>query len=316
MAEGAKGGGEVASLDLMRSPSRDLFVNASFRFGRFDCDPEHALWRVDNRSGPWPLIAFPGTPVEIMQADFPAVIATTGCMVLYNPYRPYRRRLIDRRGDHCVFLGIAPALLRELLVEHDPAAADRSAPFVRASGSLGPRARLDQALLLRALERSASVDAVAVEEALLELCVGALVGERPRQRPATVRGRHREVARALARHLATSFHERQDLQDISSAVGVSTFHAARVFRAVTGETIHGYRHALRLFAVLERLGEPRVELTELALEHGFASHSHLTTAFRQAFGAPPSYWRARLQRSSLAALADARRLVPRARARF
>ena len=85
-----------------------------------------------------------------------------------------------------------------------------------------------------------------------------------------------------------------------------------MFRACTGRTIHGYRHCLRLHAALQRLDDAGADLTDLALETGFCSHSHLSAAFQRAFGAPPSRWRGRLGAARLRALAgllwaDARR---------
>jgi len=41
----------------------------------------------------------------------------------------------------------------------------------------------------------------------------------------------------------------------------------------------------------QRLAEGNGDLTGLALELGFSSHSHLTDAFRHAFGVPPSEYR-------------------------
>jgi AraC-like DNA-binding protein len=51
-----------------------------------------------------------------------------------------------------------------------------------------------------------------------------------------------------------------------------------------------YRLRLRLLASLERVraGDP---LVDIALAHGFSSHSHFSAAFRAAFGMTPSAWR-------------------------
>jgi AraC family transcriptional regulator len=70
-------------------------------------------------------------------------------------------------------------------------------------------------------------------------------------------------------------------------VRVSVFHLCRTFRAVTGQTIHAYRTQLRLRAALERV-EYASDLSAVALDLGFSSHSHFTAAFRRAFGVTPS----------------------------
>jgi AraC family transcriptional regulator len=288
----------------LAEPITMLHEGARIRIGRFDCDAGHSRWSIDNQVGPWPLLAFPGTPVEIAQAGQREVVATSNHVVLYNPGQVYRRRLVDPRGDHCVFLAVDGGLLAELGEAVDPALADRGErPFTAAWAPVGSEAVLATSVLVRHLEASAGAerDLVVVEESLLRV-LGAVFARRapphPRGRPREAE-RRAEQARALERELAASFREPRSLDELAASVGISPFHATRVFRQHTGLTIHGYRHRLRLQAVLERLGEARVDLTALALETGFCSHSHLTEAFRRAFGAPPSRWRGRIGRGHL-----------------
>lgn len=267
--------------------------------GRFDCDPGHPRWSTDNQIGAWPLLAFPGTPVEIAQAGHHEVVATSNRVMLYNPGQVYRRRLVDPRGDHCVFVSVHGELLAEVGAVTDPALAERrDRPFTAASRPADPAAVLAVSLLARHLEALAAPerDPLMVEESLLCVLAGVLTyaeAPHPRGRPREA-ARRAELARALERELASSFREARSLARLAASVGTSPFHATRVFRRHTGLTIHGYRHRLRLQAVLERLGDAHVDLTELALETGFSSHSHLTEAFRRAFGAPPSRWRGRI----------------------
>lgn len=276
--------------------------------GRFDCDPGHPRWSTDNFIGTWPLLAFPGTPVEIAQSGHREVVATSNHVVLYNPGQVYRRRLVDPRGDHCVFVTVDGELLAELGAAIDPALADRrDRPFEAASRPADPDAVLAVSLLVRHLEpaapgeRDTMRDTMMVEESLLRVLAAVLArvdAPRPRGRAREV-ARRAELSRAIERELASSFCEARSLQQLAASVGTSPYHATRVFRAHTGLTIHGYRHRLRLQAVLERLGDARVDLTELALATGFSSHSHLTEAFRRAFGAPPSRWRGRIGQGHL-----------------
>jgi AraC-like DNA-binding protein len=69
------------------------------------------------------------------------------------------------------------------------------------------------------------------------------------------------------------------------------FHFARIFQHGTGLPIHRYLTQLRLRASLDRLAEGRGDLTALALDLGFSSHSHFTGLFRKAFGKTPSEFR-------------------------
>jgi AraC family transcriptional regulator len=45
---------------------------------------------------------------------------------------------------------------------------------------------------------------------------------------------------------------------------------------------------VRLLLALERLEDGERDLSRLALDLGYSSHSHFTAAFRRSFGTPPS----------------------------
>ena len=69
----------------------------------------------------------------------------------------------------------------------------------------------------------------------------------------------------------------------------SPYYLSRVFRAEARVPLHSYLNRLRLRASLEFLLRfPKEALSEIALEHGFSSHSHFSAAFHTEFGIPPS----------------------------
>jgi AraC-like DNA-binding protein len=106
------------------------------------------------------------------------------------------------------------------------------------------------------------------------------VGPRPRT--------WRQLAEELRHLVATRFSERLTLEDMASAVHTSPFHASRVFRAVTGETLHRHLNRVRLRTALFELEHAAGRLTHVALSVGFSSHSHFTNAFQLEFGCAPS----------------------------
>jgi AraC family transcriptional regulator len=53
-------------------------------------------------------------------------------------------------------------------------------------------------------------------------------------------------------------------------------------------TLHDYRLELRLRLLLERVAQPRAQLSRIALELGFSSHSHLTATLRHRADMTPS----------------------------
>jgi len=84
-------------------------------------------------------------------------------------------------------------------------------------------------------------------------------------------------------------------EDVAAAVGVSQFHLARVFRAETGTSLHQYLLRIRMERALTRLGEGERQLSRLALELGFSSHSHFSAVFRRHFGESPARARAAMR---------------------
>jgi AraC-like DNA-binding protein len=93
-----------------------------------------------------------------------------------------------------------------------------------------------------------------------------------------------EVRRVMAR-LATRPGHRSTLDQLAADVGLTRFTLARAFRRATGRTVHRYREDNRLAHAVQRLDE---DLTELALDLGFSSHSHFTARFRARLGLTPS----------------------------
>jgi AraC family transcriptional regulator len=148
---------------------------------------------------------------------------------------------------------------------------------------------------LRAARPDGIDAALAADEAALTLLragLQAAAATRPRQRrrPQTDLA-HLDMIAAVREVIASSLGAPLTLAAIAARVHTSPFHLARVFRAFTGTSIHRHRAQLRLRTALDRLGDGERDLSRLALELGFASHSHLTDSFRREFGAPPSRYR-------------------------
>jgi AraC family transcriptional regulator len=108
-----------------------------------------------------------------------------------------------------------------------------------------------------------------------------------------------DQARAL---LASAPATRWDLRSLGGALRCSPFHLARQFRAATGETISRYLLRLRLALAIERLADGEDDLAALAIDTGFAHHSHFTARFRSAFGMTPKRARHMLTKGKLAEL--------------
>jgi AraC-like DNA-binding protein len=128
-----------------------------------------------------------------------------------------------------------------------------------------------------------------VEETIIGL-LARVIEDAYTEAPGSVPRRHL-AAEALAHDacelLGRRFTEPMTLAEIAAAIGTSPFHLCRSFRRATGTTLHEYRNQLRLRSALDRL-EAADDLSQLALELGYSSHSHFTAAFRRSFGFTPS----------------------------
>jgi len=84
------------------------------------------------------------------------------------------------------------------------------------------------------------------------------------------------------------------LEGLARAAGLSPFHFAKLFKQSTGSTPHQYIVQRRLERATELLRSTEVNLSEVALECGFADQSHFANVFRRFVGVTPSQYRARL----------------------
>jgi AraC-like DNA-binding protein len=80
------------------------------------------------------------------------------------------------------------------------------------------------------------------------------------------------------------------LEELGKKIGCSPSYLSRTFSSQTGQTITQYLRRLRMdqAAELLRLGEMNV--TEVALEVGYASPSHFSQAFHETFGCCPGLY--------------------------
>lgn len=77
------------------------------------------------------------------------------------------------------------------------------------------------------------------------------------------------------------------LADVARDCGVSEFRLYRAFRRQRGATPGAVLRDLRVAAVLDALSRGARSLTDVALDAGFASHSHMTTTFTRHVGRTP-----------------------------
>ena len=241
------------------------------------------------------VVAFPHRQVGIAPPGGQGgeVLADAGLAMLYAPGQEYRRRLVDPRGDATDAVGVSGELVAELSNGSPSAVSPRWLP-------VAAPALLRQRVLFGRLRRGAAasgLDALALTEEVTAVLAAVLEGPAPpvpRARRGSTRRRHAELVEAAREVLGRDLAADLELADVARAVGAAPHHLARVFRAGTGSSLHGYRTQLRLRTAVDAVldGAP---VGEVAHAVGFSSHAHLTGTFRSVFGRPPSSLRGLLQ---------------------
>jgi len=124
-----------------------------------------------------------------------------------------------------------------------------------------------------------------IEGILFEMAGELSRAARPRdRRPPRWLQQSRELVREhYASHVA--------LAEVAEAVGVHPVHLAQAFRKFYRCTIGDYVRSLRIEFACRQLAATKVPLSQIALQAGFADHSHFTRTFKDKVGIPPSLYR-------------------------
>jgi AraC family transcriptional regulator len=256
-----------------------LFRTPSVAVGAFRCPRTHPLFRdtgpIEND-----VFVFPRTRVAIAHAGGRRFTADPGVVTLYNRGQLYARTAIDD-ADRSDWFAVDRALALELVREPGP----DGRPFRQAHAPSSSATYLRQRRLFERLRSGEPLDALAVEEEVLLLLADVLRDAAAADDEGDTDAV--DVSERARVELGTRYAEDLSLAGLARAIGVSRSRLCRAFRRATGTTLHAYRDALRLRAALEVLPE-RDDLTALALDLGYASHSHFGARFRRAFGLTPS----------------------------
>lgn len=263
---------------------RTLHTSRDLRFGIFTCPPGDRRWDEVNLSGERPYLVFPQERgITIAQEGRQAVLATPAQIMVYPAGQRFRRSPAASDRDRCVFVDVSEQALADAGIS--------SALFADPCAPCDPRTYLLQHHIVQRLLDSPG-DPLDVEEDLHLLLrrIAAITPSTPmraRARARTARA-HRTLVEDAKTLVADRLSDPVTLDDLARSLAVSAGHLARVFRAVTGMSLHAYRTTVRTRLALTAVRAFERDLASLAADLGFASHSHLTETFRRTFGLPPS----------------------------
>jgi len=193
----------------------------------------------------------------------------------------YRVRHPGPGGDDCVVIALDRRVAGRLL----GGLRDRDVAL-----PLCPRLQISVAAFGAAARRTAAPGTT--EQAAFGL-LAAIVANADQR--AVAHGPTRQLVTAAIELIHRDLATNHEIAGIADELGCSTYHLMHAFRAELGQTLRAYRVRARLGVALHRLADGEHDLAGLAVELGFASHSHLTDTFVRALGAPPSQLRASLR---------------------
>lgn len=231
-------------------------------------------------------LVFPYRGVYMRHVGSDQSLADANHVLFFNAEQGYQVSHPVKGGDANMSLSLSPSLLHELA----PAsllAKSGTLSFRRQSLRIDPRAQALVALLRHGLENR-SIEPLEAEGLVLTLVCRSL-GPRTTHEPGATQARQRLADRVKVL-LASDLCRRWTLADIAAQIGGSPVYLTQVFQQVEGVPLYRYHLRLRLARALDLIDDYE-DLSALAVDLGFSSHSHFTSAFRQAYGRTPAVFR-------------------------
>jgi AraC-like DNA-binding protein len=285
-----------------------LYAGGVIRVGTFRCAADHPRFQDSGPISDFNVV-FPRGAWYIQHEGEAAFLASPLVSPVYNDGQRYVRRPLtagNGSGARSDWIALAsPAEVADLVAAFDPAVVERPRRPLPFSCAPAPRRTYwRQRWLVDRLLAAPPIDGLQVEEeafAIFADVVRAGFEDLPTTRPRRVPHADREIYEAACAVLVRRFREPLLLADLSSELSVSVSRLCQVFRG-RGDSVHRTLVELRLRAALEPVLDGDGDLTGVALDLGFSSHSHFTAAFRRAFRMTPSQARRLRQRGWRATL--------------
>ena len=258
---------------------RTLFEGEALQIGLFEVRPtSDACGDVERQSLHALVLPFCGL---FSKHENPTrhVTGTPSHAIYFAPDAPYRISFPGSIGDRAITLRFGETLALEQVHGTDGLASQ---------GLLPARAMMLRNLLYTRLVRG-EADGLEAEALGLDLLDLSLQSVRPEKLPVRRYAQARR-ARALERvkeAVAQAPSDKWTIARLARVANLSPFHLCHVFRETAGTSIYDYVTRERLARTLDAVLDG-ADLTSIALDAGFASHSHFTARFRNLFGCTPA----------------------------
>lgn len=224
-----------------------------------------------------------------VRAGAAEIALTAGKSVLFSP-----------GSDREIWAGRrAPAYFAAVF---DPRADLNLAPIYDRLLETTPDLEPDMALLVEAARHPRPDDALLVQALIVRMMVAFkrrvknspadAAAVPPAAAPATLHRNHnRAVVERVELVLQQHFHEDLTREDLAGQLNLSPGHLARLYRSVTGQTLHDRITQLRMEAAKDLLLNSTFSITQIAFEVGYTSFSHFSKIFKDLEGITPGDYR-------------------------
>lgn len=231
-------------------------------------------------------LVFPYRGVYLRHVASDQAVADANHVLFFNEGQAYQVSHPVVGGDASLVLSVDHATLRELAPK---SLTCESAGFAFNQQHLRIDGRAQAlVMLLKHSLQNGGIEPLEAEGLSLTL-VSRTLGPRTSRVPGASYARRRLVDRVKVL-LAGDLSRRWTLREIAAEMKGSPVYLTQVFQQVEGLPLYRYHLRLRLARALDLLAE-REDLSGLAQDVGFSSHSHFSAAFKQHYGVTPAEFR-------------------------
>jgi len=229
---------------------------------------------------------FPYRGVYLRHVGGDQAVADANHVLFFNEGQGYQVSHPVTGGDASLVLSVDETTMRELAPKQ---LVCESAEFAFNQQYLRIDARAQAlVMLLKHSLQNGSIEPLEAEGLSLTL-VSRTLGPRTSRAPGASYARRRLVDRVKVL-LAGDLSRRWALAEIAAEMKGSPVYLTQVFQQVEGLPLYRYHLRLRLARALDLIAE-REDLSALAQDLGFSSHSHFSAAFKQHYGVTPAEFR-------------------------
>lgn len=140
------------------------------------------------------------------------------------------------------------------------------------------------------LTKSGNADQLQIDDLVLRLVdrVMNTLDQKIEPVPANLKRFHLSTVEKAKNYMLSNFNENIGLQQLSEHCCVSLFHFSRIFKSVMKVTPHQYLSEIRLNHAKILLENTKYPVTQIAIQCGYSSVEHFSTAYKKRFESKPS----------------------------